>query len=602
MTKIKKKNKSIVLLSVFVLSCLSPILVLGDPVPTVDYSWQETTLHFSLDRVWDGDSNIINFTGTYSDVINTMHSYYNGTDNTKVREARTTYYDANYSVYNNKTIEGYIDIVMDLDVYRVDVQYGKSVELIWMALKEGSFNVEYYREQWEEDFSFVEENYQEIESDFTKINLSTMEVISTWSESYNKTESLNMTIDREPFETHDHYLSDVEFSMPIVLVMQMYTTQNKDKIAWAEMFYDYIIYKDKDGDGIYSAGETDNPSHSGFSLRTSDEHVGVIAPQAVNWHTYKETTSIITNITTNKTSHRLFPHDKTVSEIASTIQFSPPSLTDTNIVSWDINYPQFPLMGAVIDHDKSMDEWYIPDVNATYALSSPGDFSYQFDYNLSESQADLDFTLNMSKISKEDLYNATQGYGLSLPHYNYFLASFDVNEVDPTELTVLSDIFTFESNGTTVAEINLLNPAKKNYTLFDYPELGMDSQMESYGGSVHKLLVSNSEQSANPQSPFLNLLYVIEEVVAVDPTFTVVDDLYKIETQNYPVWNGEKLSHDPTFTIYYEDQSQEGEETPPSGPDTAIPGFDLLFVVTLVSAVAVLQMLRAKKRIRDDKI
>ena len=591
------------LLSVFMLSCFGPVLVTSAPTPKLTYNWEETTYHFTLDRVWNGDSSIVNFTGTYSDVKTTSHSFYNESENTMLRETRTTYYDANYSAFNNKTIKGYIDIVMDLDVYRVDVQYGKSVDLIWMALKEGSFNVEYYRENWEEDFEFIEDNYQEIESDFTKTNLTSMEIIDTWSESYNKTSSFNMTIDREPYATNDYTLYDVEFSMPIILVIQMYTSKNKDRIAWAETFYDYIIYKDGDGDGIYSAGETTNPSHSGFSLRTSDEHVGVIAPQAVNWRTYEETTNILSNITTNRTRHRLFPYDKTVSEVASTIQFTPPTLTDNSTVSWDINYPQFPLMGAVVDHDKPMDEWYIPDVNATYDLSSPGDFSYGFDYNLTDSQANLDFTLNMSKISNPELYNATQGYGLSLPHYNYFLASFDINEVDPKELTVLSDVFSFESNGTTVAEINLLNPAKKNYTLFDYPELGMDTEMEAYGGSVHELLVSNSEQMANPAKPYLNILYTIEELVAADPTFTVVDDLYKIETQNYPMWSGEKLSHDPTFTIYYENQAT--EETPIDDPDPdpiipEIPGFDLFIVVWLVGAVVVVQILIQKKRINAN--
>ncbi len=587
-----------ILLSVFVLSCFGPVFVLSDPVPTINFSWEETTYHFTLDRVWDGDSTIINFTGTYSDIKDTVHYYYNVTENTMVTETRTTHYEANYSVYNNKTIKGFINIDMNLDVYRVDIDYGKSVQLIWMALKEGSLTMEHYEEQFEEDYSFVEENYQEIESEFTKINLTSKEVIDIWSDNYNKTEALNMTVDREPFTTRALTQYDGEFSMPIVLTMQLFTTQRQDKIGWAEMFYDFIIYKDTDGDGIYSAGETGNPSGSGFSLMTSDERVGRVSPQAVNWRTYSEHTPVLTNLTTNSSHHYIYPYDKTVSEIASTIKFSPPVLTDSNTVSWDIDYPQFPVLGSVSDSDKAPSEKYFSFYNTTYDLSSPGDFNYKFDYNLNDTQAELDFTLNMSKISNNDFYNATQGYGLSLPHYNYFLASFDINEADPKELTVLSDIFTFESNGTTVAEINLLNPAKKNYTLFDYPQTGVDTEMESYGGSVHKLLVSNSEQKSNPGSPYLNLLYTIEEVVAADSTFTVVDDLYKIETQNYPVWNGEKLSHDPTFTIYYENQAT--EENPPNDPNPSTPeiiGFDLFIVLGLISAVLVIQGLNLKKRI-----
>ena len=283
-----------------------------------------------------------------------------------------------------------------------------------MALKEGSFTVEHYEEKFEEDFSFVEENYQEIESEFIKTNYTSMEVIETWSESYNKTDTLNMTIDREPLTTHALTQYDVEFSIPVVLVMQMYTTQRQDKIAWAETFYDFIIYKDKDGDGIYSAGETGNPSHSGFGLTTSDERVGTMSPQAINWRTYSEHTPIFTNLTTNSSNHYVFPHDKTVSEIASTIEFSPPVLTDTNTVSWDINYPQFPVYGSINDKDKAPSESYSPGVNATYDLMSPGDFSYQFDYNLNDTQADLDFTLNMSKIISQIEKSARQGNNILL--------------------------------------------------------------------------------------------------------------------------------------------------------------------------------------------
>jgi hypothetical protein len=141
----------------------------------------------------------------------------------------------------------------------------------------------------------------------------------------------------------------------------------------------------------------------------------------------------------------------------------------------------------------------------------------------------------------------------------------------------------------------MLNPAKKNYTLFDYPELGRDMQMESTGGSVHTLLVSSHEQKANPEEPFLNLLYNIEDLVAADPTFDVVDSLYKIETQNYPVWNGEKLSHDPTFTIYYEEQT---EEETPTTPDASILGFDVFIVLAFASTVVVILLAKQKKRMK----
>jgi hypothetical protein len=62
-------------------------------------------------------------------------------ERTMVKEIRTTYYDANYSFYSNTTIKGYIDLNMSLDVYRVDVQYGDAVDLIWTAIKQGTLEL-----------------------------------------------------------------------------------------------------------------------------------------------------------------------------------------------------------------------------------------------------------------------------------------------------------------------------------------------------------------------------------------------------------------------------------------------------------------------------
>lgn len=88
--KIKKNVKSVILLSIFVFSCFYPILILADPPASISYSWQEESFQFNLDRVWTGDSSLINFTGTYSNVIVTKFSDYNDTDNTMIRETRTS--------------------------------------------------------------------------------------------------------------------------------------------------------------------------------------------------------------------------------------------------------------------------------------------------------------------------------------------------------------------------------------------------------------------------------------------------------------------------------------------------------------------------------
>ncbi len=590
--KIKMKYKSVLLLSLFLTACLSPLTSLGrattnpkTSAPT--FSWEEVTYDYSLARSWAGESKIFNYSNSYSDVFNTNSHYYNESASTWTKEIRTTYYDANYSFYSNTTIKGYIDLNMSLDVYRVDVQYGDAVDLIWTAIKQGTLEMETFYEQWEKDYSYVEEYYQDVESEFVKYDTNTWDVIDSWTETYNDTGVLNMTVDADPTVYNAYNFLELEFSIPLILVMQVYTTANKDKIAWAEMFYEYIVYKDLDNDAIYSAGETSDPTTSGFDLYSSDEFSGFLRPLAWDFQMYREYTH---PSPFNETIHRILPFDKTVNEIASTIQFTPPALIGDSVVSWDIEYPQFPISALIIE-DESVE--YYTKANATYDLMSPGDFNYQFDYNLSESQADLDFTLSLSKISNESFYNAVQGLGLCLPHHNFFVASFDINEVDPVELTVPSDLFTFESNGSTVAEINMINPAKKNYTLYDFPELGTNTEMESAGGSLHKLLVADSEQTGNVGDPFTNLIYTIKEIAEADPTFTIADDLYKIETQNYPLWNGEKLVHDPTLTIYYDPQDF-GEE-PPDLPEPAIPGFDLCAIFAVASTVISMQIIKRKK-------
>ncbi len=595
---IEKTIRTTLLLFVMSLAWVAPLPLVtqGFAQPKTSapiYSWQETTYDYSLHRDWDGISTVINYSGSYSDVFNTNTGFYNESDQTWTKEVRMHDYSANYSFFSNTTKKGYIDINMSLDVYRVDVQYGDAVDLIWMALKQGTLEMDTLLEQLEKDYSYFEEYYVDIESEFTKYNLTTWEVIETWTGTSNETAEHNMTRDGDLINCYNFNSYDLEFSLPLILTMQVYTTKKKDKIGWAELFYDFIVYKDKDGDSIYSAGETSNPSTSGFNLYSSDEMCGVVRPMAWDYQMHQETTYPGPS---NITMSQLVPFDKSVNEIASTIQFTPPNISTDNIISWDVEYPQFPIYTSIYDDDKPSEAYYTP-TNATHEQMSPGDFNYQFDYNLTESQANFDFTLSLPKISNESFYNATQGYGLSLPRYNFFVSSFDINEVDHIELTVPSNIFTFESNGTTVAEINMINPVKKNYMLYDYPELGINTSMESIGGSLHRLLLEDSKQSDNVGNPFINLIYTIKDIAEADPTFTIADDLYHIETQNYPVWNGEKLVHDPTLTIYYDPQVTPPDEPTPTPTPTTIPGFSMLLVGAVSTVVISAKVAKKKKKI-----
>lgn len=601
--KIKNKNKSLIVLSLFIFACFSPMLAVGQqkedsPLVEPTYSWQENLFSYSFDRVWDGDSAVYNYSGSYSDVFHTSKHAYNETEGTWTREIRTTDYFANYSLFSNTTIKGYMNLNMDVDFYQVNIQVGEAVDLIWMALKNGTFESEIFYEKIMESYAFIENYSQAIVQQFTKFDVNTWDVLDEWTENYTEIGVKNMTYYGNPDPHTIYRLESREFSMPVILVMQVFTTKNKDKIAWSELIYDYIVYKEKDQDGIFSAGETEDSNPSDLHLGLSDEYLGFIQPVTFTVQYFREDIyPEEPESNWNGSAYFEYPlqQSKSINEIASGIQFTPPTVSAENVISWDVKYPQFPMYAFIRDTDLPSENWYSSYENSSYSDTSPGDFSYGFDYNITENHANLDFTLGLSKVSDPDLYNAAQGTGLCLPHYNFFLASFDITEEDPKELTVPSGLFLFESNSTTVAEINLINPKKKEYTLYDYPTPGENSQLDSYGGSLHKLLTAKTELMGNGGNPILNIIYAIEEVVAADPTFTVADDLYHLETQNYPVWNGERLVHDPTYTIYYEPQNLKTLLPSPS-EEPAISGYNVIVIFAIAGLIVSLRIRTNKKR------
>ena len=104
-----------------------------------------------------------------------------------------------------------------------------------------------------------------------------------------------------------------------------------------------------------------------------------------------------------------------------------------------------------------------------YADTSPSNFSYGYNYQITNETADLDFTAHLPKLSDPDFFNAADNLSLAFPHYTYFLSSTEIEETINPALTIPSSMFQFDLNGTKVAEINMDNEDKKNYTLMDYP-------------------------------------------------------------------------------------------------------------------------------------
>lgn len=552
------------------------------PPPKLKYSWQETVYSRSFVKLWDGTSDIVNYSGFYSDSFQFSTSHINETENTWTKATKTVVLTANYSYFSNTTIMGNVTANFNLAIYKVDVEYGSGVNLIWIAVKKGTIDMEYYLQSYAYNYSYYEKNHQTVKTEFKKYDLTTQELLSTWNTTDEIFGDVNFTngdvYADTPYYIYRHDIS--EFTMPLFTTFQIYETSKKDKIAWANLFHNFLMYKDKDSNGIYSVGDD---ASGAPDLWSSTEFCGWLSPIAI--HEQKE--YINTRYGFNLVSSNLYPIDRTIDSLASTIQFTPPTNVENN-VTWGIVYPDFPIDGSIMDQDKPVEEWmYFPE-NASYDHTSPGTFSYIFEYNILDTQADFGTTIDLPKITNASFYNAVQDYGLVIPHHNFFLSSFNIDELHMKELTVPTDKFVFESNGTVVAEFDLEPPGKENYTLSDFPNPTESLSLASKGGSLNPFVLSFSKTSMHSDNPVINLIYTLEDTIVEKQFFTIADSLYRISTQNYPLWNGEHLSHDPMLTIYFKSQST-------SGAENSIPSYNLSLVICGVT-LSIFYIIKKRKK------
>ncbi|MFX1574275.1 MAG: hypothetical protein ACFFB0_16155, partial [Promethearchaeota archaeon] len=113
---------------------------------------------------------------------------------------------------------------------------------------------------------------------------------------------------------------------------------------------------------------------------------------------------------------------------------------------------------------------------------------------------------------------------------------------------------------------------------------------ESVGGSVHPMVIAFDELSSHAGEPFVNSIFTLEQIVAQDPTFDIVDSLYRLETQNYPVWSGERLRHDPTLTVYFEEYEVQKAKKP------FIPGYNYTLLIGAVGVITLVTVLERRKK------
>ena len=540
---------------------LIPLVKAQEPIDPedIEYDWELETFSAQISRVWNNDTFLMNETGTYNEVFNHSRGYAIS-DTEWIEEESEFTYDVNYSYFSNLTLLGDYALSVDLDVYKVSISYGTAVSFIWVGLKNGTLSIEYNIDSITHDFKHENSFYKKTETTYKRYNSTTMELLDVWNETIEDNGS--WTSEDEPeSEFTVHQTLDMEFSMPLILTFQVYETQNGEKVAWADMISDFYVFEDIDKNGVYSVGETSDVQNY-FDMCTSDEFRGRFSLWAFNYTVATDYWS--PEMAFNDTYNNKFPIDKEVSYFADRVQFTPPQLNGTE-VEWDILYPNFPHYGQI---RRGFDLF---DPGPNYEDSSPGNYSFGYNYEITNETADLDLTARFPRLSDVDFFNFVDNLSLAFPHYTYFLSSADIEESMNSVVTIPSDVFQFDVGGAQVAEINM-EKDKKYYSLMDYPDLGNNRTFEAIGSTVSKLVANELENNpTTPRNWFVDAIFTLGDLdlVKLDPQFSNAFSLYNVEIQNYPTWSGYELIHDPTLTIYHNGTSELQEEIPddPVDPD-----------------------------------
>ncbi len=583
-----KKPKMMIMLVFLLIPIISPAISLVAAQETVDpkdinYSWELETFSAHIGKVWDNELFLMNESGAYIDSFNHSRGYAIS-DTEWIEEESVFNYNVNYSYFSSLYLLGDYSLDVNLDVYKVDISYGNSVDFTWVALKNGTLGAEYNIYNINHDFKHENSFHKTIDTTYKKYNSTTMELLDTWNDTIEDIGSWTSE-DGPQSEYTVHQTLDMEFSMPLILTFQVYEAQNAEKIAWADMISDFYIFEDVDKNGIYSVGETSMEQEM-FRMTTSDELRGTFMPWAFDYTVHTDYWSPETSI--NDTHNFKFPEDREVNDFSKNIEFTPPTLVN-NEIEFDILYPDYPIYGYV----QRGEDWFISGPN--YTDSSPGNFSYGYNYEITNETANLDLTAGLPRLSDIDFFNTVENFSLAFPHYTYFLSSASIEESENFVLTIPADTFQFDVDGMAVAEMTM-EDEKKHYSLMDYPDIGNNMTFEAIGSTVSDLVTNELE--TNPTTPrnwFVDTIFTLNELdlVKLDPQLNDAFSLYTIEMQNYPTWSGYQLIHDPTLTIYHGDTNSPQQQNP-----DAIAGYDLFIFSGLVGIITII--LLKKKNIKKS--
>ncbi|MBD3216274.1 MAG: hypothetical protein GF311_26910 [Candidatus Lokiarchaeota archaeon] len=556
--------------------------------PSIEYSSGMVTRSFSLFREYNNES-------VYSEDSGTSLGSYSYETDTYWQEGdyyveeSLVEYTIEYDNAYNRTTAGTFELGVEMDLYEVEITYGTQLSVLVYALKNATFFMEMnttyssYKNEIDQNSTYSEYKIVRRYEDDTRQTLISEDIIfqdmyeNQWAENYTsimkEMRFMNQT---------------AKFTAPMILIYQTATTKDGQRFAWSQYFWEYLIYNDTNQDGFYTTNT------NLFQAGMGSEYRGLIQPfvaTSVGVSKYEMNGEIYTN-----SIEQVFPNDTLVEDAFSLIEFSEPELNGDTI-SWDIKYNNFPTYVSAFSYIPSN-----PTGNMSYSDCPKANFSYEFDFSMEDANSQLDFTSRLSTIeSKNDeIYSAMENLELCLPQMSYFLSSEPIKQQFSSEMSIGSDSFGFESDGNTVAEIDMSNE-KKPYTLYNKSDNDTPLTFESVGASVSKLITSSMEDaitpmSASPGNPFCNLVFSIEDEVKDDPLLGQAANpskLFTIETQNYPTWDGNTIYHDPSFKVYL--GSSSGDDPPDGdGGNIGIPNILGLVGGTMMGLIGSAYLIKKK--------
>lgn len=525
-----------------------------------EFTSELVSKQISIYREFNNDSIVSHKNDTEMNSYSYEYDSYLGEDDYyHVWENRVNY-TCVFNNYINRTYDAYFRMDLDFEMYEVKIQYEDRLSIFSYALKNLTMDAEYNQtyERVEEDINQTcYHKYQRVEKIYEDETRTTL-----IDEIVNETRT-----DEQPYESENSYEiltpmfmnQTVELSAPLIFIIQVFTTEDGDRIAWADLMWDYFIFDDINEDGIFNTGLN--------SYMTSSEFKGSIIPGAYNQTAYNEDGNQIQSFQ--------FPNDTNPSDLSPFVQFSNPSESN-GIISWNIEYKNFPTAAIT-------PTYYTP--FCSYEDSPKNNYSFYFDFSAKTAESKIDMTSKMDFLETEndEFYDAVKNLELCFPHSTYIISSLPVDQEFPTVMTNGMENIIFESENGKVAEIDLANE-KKPYILYNHSNNDIPLRYDSVGASVSKLLSSAMEGAILPQSGdnwFKNIIFSLENVIKNDNLIGAGMNRYKfisIATQNYPKWSGNAFYHDPSFKVYFEEIPT---QTTPNG-EIGIPN-----IIGLVSALMI---------------